>query len=118
MRSKPRKLSPTEISAFEATRDIGAEILQSIKDMKGGKPMKITRESCSYKLGQPPMTERMAPHNLATWTTVHHVLQLTESIRFDSLVVAARNHVSGDPKKPGARHFIDYCIRNGWLERA
>lgn len=37
MPSKPKKLNPAEIGAFEATRDIGAEILQSIKDMKAGK---------------------------------------------------------------------------------
>ena len=37
MPSKSRKLSPAEIAAFEAKRDIGAEILQSIKDMKAGK---------------------------------------------------------------------------------
>jgi putative transcriptional regulator len=35
--SKPKKLTPAEVPAFEATRDIGAEILQSIKDMKAGK---------------------------------------------------------------------------------
>jgi putative transcriptional regulator len=35
--SKPKKLSPAEVDAFEARRDIGAEILQSIKDMKAGK---------------------------------------------------------------------------------
>jgi putative transcriptional regulator len=35
--SKSRKLSPADIDAFEAKRDIGAEILQSIKDMKAGK---------------------------------------------------------------------------------
>jgi putative transcriptional regulator len=35
--SKPKKLSPAEVDAFESTRDIGAEILQSIKDMKAGK---------------------------------------------------------------------------------
>jgi putative transcriptional regulator len=35
--SKAKKLSSTEIASFEATRDIGAEILQSIKDMKAGK---------------------------------------------------------------------------------
>jgi putative transcriptional regulator len=35
--SKSKKLSPTEIEALEARRDIGAEILQSIKDMKAGK---------------------------------------------------------------------------------
>lgn len=32
-----KKLSPAELAAFEAKRDIGAEILQSIKDMKAGK---------------------------------------------------------------------------------
>ena len=37
MPSKSKKLSHTEIGAFEANRDIGAEILQSIKDMKAGK---------------------------------------------------------------------------------
>jgi putative transcriptional regulator len=35
--SKSRKLKSTEIAAFEAKRDIGAEILQSIKDIKAGK---------------------------------------------------------------------------------
>jgi putative transcriptional regulator len=34
--SKSRKLTPAEIEALEAKRDIGAEILQSIKDMKAG----------------------------------------------------------------------------------
>ncbi|MCA9179783.1 MAG: helix-turn-helix domain-containing protein [Planctomycetales bacterium] len=37
MPSKSRKLSPSEIQALEAKRDIGAEILQSIQDMKAGK---------------------------------------------------------------------------------
>ncbi len=37
MPSKSKKLSHAEICAFEANRDIGAEILQSIKDMKAGK---------------------------------------------------------------------------------
>lgn len=37
MPSKSKKLAPAEIAAFEATRDIGAEVLQSIKDMKAGK---------------------------------------------------------------------------------
>ena len=37
MPSKSRKLKSTEIAAFEAKRDIGAEILQSIKDIKAGK---------------------------------------------------------------------------------
>ena len=37
MPSKSRKLSPSEVEAMEAKRDLGAEILQSIKDMKAGK---------------------------------------------------------------------------------
>lgn len=37
MPSKPKKITTAELDAFEATRDIGAEILQSIKDMKAGK---------------------------------------------------------------------------------
>ncbi len=37
MPSKSKKLSPDQITAFEAERDVGAEILQSIKDMKAGK---------------------------------------------------------------------------------
>ena len=35
--SKSKKLNSSEIAAFEAKRDIGAEILQSLKDMKAGK---------------------------------------------------------------------------------
>lgn len=37
MPSKSRKLTPSELAAFEAERDLGAKILQSIKDMKAGK---------------------------------------------------------------------------------
>lgn len=37
MPSKSRKLTRSEIEALEARRDIGAEILQSIKDMKAGR---------------------------------------------------------------------------------
>ncbi len=37
MPSKSRKLSERDLEALEAKRDIGAEILQSIKDMKAGR---------------------------------------------------------------------------------
>ena len=37
MPSKSKRLTPAEIDAFEATRDIGEELLQSIRDMKAGK---------------------------------------------------------------------------------
>ena len=37
MPSKPKKPTSSELAALESTRDIGAEILQSIKDMKAGK---------------------------------------------------------------------------------
>jgi putative transcriptional regulator len=35
--SKAKKLSSAALAAFEAKRDIGAEVLQSITDMKAGK---------------------------------------------------------------------------------
>ena len=37
MPSKSKKLNPSELEEMEAKRDIGAEILQSIKDLKAGK---------------------------------------------------------------------------------
>ena len=37
MPSKIKRLTEAEIAKFEATRDIGEEILQSIRDLKAGK---------------------------------------------------------------------------------
>ena len=37
MPSRSKRLSEAEIAAFEAKRDIGQEILQSIRDLKAGK---------------------------------------------------------------------------------
>ncbi len=37
MPSKPKKLTRSDLIALEAKRDIGAEVLQSIRDMKAGK---------------------------------------------------------------------------------
>ena len=37
MPSKTKRLTAAEIEAFEAKRDIGEEILQSIRDLKAGK---------------------------------------------------------------------------------
>ena len=37
MPSKIKRLTEAEIGAFEAERDIGEELLQSIRDMKAGK---------------------------------------------------------------------------------
>ena len=37
MPSTPRKLTTAEIEALEARRDVGAEILEAIQDMKSGK---------------------------------------------------------------------------------
>ena len=37
MRSKISPLSPKELAAFEAKRDLAAELLQSIREMKSGK---------------------------------------------------------------------------------
>ena len=37
MPSKTKPLSPKELAKFEASRDLGAELLQSIREMKAGK---------------------------------------------------------------------------------
>ena len=37
MPSKSKKLSGQAIAALEAKRDVGTEIMQSVKDMKAGK---------------------------------------------------------------------------------
>lgn len=37
MPSNNKRLTPSEVTAFEATRDIGEELLQSIRDIKAGK---------------------------------------------------------------------------------
>ena len=37
MASKTKRLTPAQIEAFEAKRDVGEELLQSIRDMKAGK---------------------------------------------------------------------------------
>ncbi|MEO5703164.1 MAG: helix-turn-helix domain-containing protein [Gammaproteobacteria bacterium] len=37
MPSKSKRLTAAEVEAFEATRDISAEILQSIRELKAGK---------------------------------------------------------------------------------
>ena len=42
MHSKSRKLSAAEIAALETKRSLGAEILQSIKDMKAGRGRSVT----------------------------------------------------------------------------
>lgn len=37
MPSKPKRLTEAELEAFEAKRNIGDEILQSVRDLKAGK---------------------------------------------------------------------------------
>lgn len=37
MPSKTEPLPPKELAAYEASRDLGAELLQSIREMKAGK---------------------------------------------------------------------------------
>ena len=41
MPSKTKRLTAAEIEAFEAKRDIGEEILQSIRDLKAGKGLVV-----------------------------------------------------------------------------
>jgi len=40
--SKSKKLSPAELAAYEAKRDLGAELLQSVREMKAGKVAVVT----------------------------------------------------------------------------
>ena len=47
--SKPRKLTPAELAAHEAGRDIGAEILQSLKDIKAGKGKAIVSSAAEAR---------------------------------------------------------------------
>ncbi|MBI5937503.1 Xre family transcriptional regulator [Sulfuritortus calidifontis] len=42
MPSKSKKLSPAELAAYEAKRDLGAELLQSVREMKAGKVAVVT----------------------------------------------------------------------------
>ncbi len=52
-----KKLSSKEIAAFEAKRDIGAEILQSIKDMKAGKGKVASDASDAVMHDQPAQSQ-------------------------------------------------------------
>jgi putative transcriptional regulator len=40
--SKSKKLSPAELADYEAERDLGAELLQSVREMKAGKVAVVT----------------------------------------------------------------------------
>lgn len=42
--SKPQPLSDSELNAYEAQRDLGAELLRSIQEMKAGKGRVIYSE--------------------------------------------------------------------------
>ena len=75
---KSRRLSEVEITAFEARRDIGAEILQAILEIKAGKGVAVTPAPASVQTGAsrtqnqtrelpgplPAHTDRGETHNL------------------------------------------------------
>lgn len=42
MRSKNKPLNDTDLAAYEATRDLAAELLQSVREMKAGQVQVIT----------------------------------------------------------------------------
>ncbi len=42
MSSKSKKLSPAELADYEAKRDLAAELLQSVREMKAGKVAVVT----------------------------------------------------------------------------
>lgn len=49
MHLKTKPLTPKELAAFEATRDIGAELLQSIREMKAGNTCVVHRPAAEAR---------------------------------------------------------------------
>lgn len=49
--SKSQPLTPKELEKYEAGRDLGAEVLQSIREMRSGKPMVGARSQMNERAG-------------------------------------------------------------------
>lgn len=65
-----------------------------------------------YVQGRQPT--HSAEQNVASWGVVSAMLAAYGGADYEELVAAVRQHKHHD----GGRAFIDYCIRNGWLQRA
>lgn len=69
-------------------------------------------ESGRYVAGHSPL--HTAGQNVASWSVVAAMLSAYGGADYDELVAAVRQH----NHPAGGKAFIDYCIRNGWLQRA
>lgn len=69
-------------------------------------------DSGRYVLGRTP-THTSGP-NIASWSVVSALLSAYGGAEYEELVAAVRQHDHPE----GAKAFIDYCIRNDWLQRA
>ena len=65
-----------------------------------------------YSLAREPST--LAKPNSASWSVVSAILQAYGGAEYEDLCVAVRQHAHAT----GGKAFIDYCVRNGWLERS
>jgi hypothetical protein len=65
-----------------------------------------------YRLGREP--KLTAEQNAASWKVIAAMLEAYGGADFDDLAVAVSQH----DHHAGGRAFVEYCIRNGWLQRA
>jgi len=69
-------------------------------------------ESGRYVAGRSPV--HTLGQNVASWSVIAALLSAYGGADYDELVAAVRQH----DHPAGGKAFIDYCIRNGWLQRA
>ena len=78
----------------------------------GGSVRARTDNSGRYRLGREP--NLTASHNAVSWNLVSAALRANGGAEYEDLIAAVRQH----DHPAGGKAFIDYCIRNGWLQRA
>jgi hypothetical protein len=71
-----------------------------------------TTESGRYIMGRTPA--HTAAQNVASWGVIAAMLSAYGGADYEELVAAVRQHDHPE----GGKGFVDYCIRNGWLQRA
>jgi hypothetical protein len=64
-----------------------------------------------YRVGNPPRLS--AKPNVASWSVINAIMSAYGGAEYDDLAAAVSQHAH----PAGGRAFVDYCIRNGWLER-
>lgn len=69
-------------------------------------------EATRYVAGQ--TARPTSGHNQASWDVISAMLTAYGGATYDDFVAAVRQHDHPE----GGRGFVDYCIRNGWLQPA